>query len=120
MKGDFEQLIVWQKAKSVAVETYKILKYCREYSIRNQMIRAALSISSNIAEGVERQHKRDSAQFLSIAKGSAGELRSQLLLANELGLISKSSSRQLSTDCKEIGAMLQSLIDKRTTHEKQG
>lgn len=83
----FKDLIVWQKAKGAAVETYKLTKQLPKdelYALTSQMRRAAISISSNIAEGHQRMHKKEKRQFLSMAYASAGELESQLAVAEEL------------------------------------
>ncbi len=77
----FEELDVWQRACKLAVRAYEILKGCRDYGLKDQMTRAAISIASNIAEGAERNSKAETIRFLHIAKGSAGELRTQVYIA---------------------------------------
>src|SRR5205085_8240206 len=72
----FEELDVWKRACNLAVQVYESLRDCREYGLRDQMQRAAVSIASNIAEGSERTPK-DFARFLTMARGSAAELRTQ-------------------------------------------
>jgi four helix bundle protein len=77
----FEDLRIWQEARTLAKETYVLIRKTElrnSYALRNQMERSAGSIMDNIAEGFERQGNREFIQFLSIAKGSCGELRSQL------------------------------------------
>jgi|SRR5882757_5117219 len=77
----FEDLQVWQLAKEVANLTYDMTltgKFSQDYVLRDQVRRAAVSIFSNIAEGFERDGNREFIQFLSISKGSCGELRAQL------------------------------------------
>ena len=83
----FKELIVWQKAKQVAVLVYKAteeLPKSEQYGLTNQMRRAAVSISSNIAESYHRFHPKEKHQFLSIAFGSGSELESQIEIAREL------------------------------------
>ena len=77
----FEELDVWKRACKLAVHAYEILKDCRDYGLKDQMPRAAISIASNIAEGAERNSKAEYIRFLHIAKGSAGELRTQVYIA---------------------------------------
>jgi len=79
-----EDIKVWQKAKELSVLIYKILKDINDYSFKNQIQRASVSIMNNIAEGFERKSKKELSHFLYIAKGSAGEVRSMLALAKEL------------------------------------
>ena len=106
----FEDLEVWKRSCRQAVDVYRTMEECRRYSLKDQMERASLSVPSNIAEGQERDSKGDFIRFLRIAKGSNGELRTQVYLAAELGLVEKSKSRELIAESKEISAMLQGLI----------
>ena len=83
----FKDLIVWQKAKSLAVEIYRITNNFPKnemYGLSSQMQRAAVSISSNIAESYHRRNKKDKDRFISIAYGSGSELESQIEIAKEL------------------------------------
>src|SRR5664279_745594 len=80
----FEDLVVWQEARGLVNEVYKVTKqgpFRRDFSLRDQITRAAISSMSNIAEGFERGSRREFIQFLNIAKGSTGEVRSQLYVA---------------------------------------
>ena len=80
----FEDLHVWQEARGLVNEVYKVTKqgaFRRDFSLRDQITRAAVSSMSNIAEGFERGSRREFIQFLNIAKGSTGEVRSQLYVA---------------------------------------
>ena len=74
----FEDLDVWKRAARLSVEVYNVLGSFKIYSFRDQITRSALSISSNIAEGFERESKKECIQFLSYARGSCGEMRSQI------------------------------------------
>lgn len=83
----FEELPIWKLSKVIAVEVYKMTsqgRFAKDFVFRDQMRRAALSISSNIAEGFESSSHKGFVRYLYIAKASAGELRSQLNIAKEL------------------------------------
>ena len=105
----FEDLEVWKRACRLAVRLYRELKECRDYGLKDQMTRAAVSVPSNIAEGAERDSKQEYIRFIHIAKGSAAELRTQLYIAGEIGLLDKSITAELTAELKEISAMLQSI-----------
>lgn len=105
----FEDLEVWQRACRLTVDIFKGFRACREFTLKDQIQRAALSVPSNIAEGAERGSNKDFAHFLNIAKGSCGELRTQLYIARKLDLLSKSAFDALITESKELSAMLEGL-----------
>lgn len=87
MTRSYKDLIVWQKAKELGIETYKItesLPRSELYGLVSQMRRAAISISSNIAESYRRFHSKEKRQLLSVAFGSGAELESQIEIAKEL------------------------------------
>ena len=98
----FEGLECWQEATSLAIDIYKITSegdFGKDYGLRDQLRRAAVSIASNIAEGKERETPSEFIRFLYIAKGSTGELKTQLYIA-------KGSAAELKTQlyiAKEIG-----------------
>lgn len=80
----YKELLVWQKAMQLTSETYRITKQfpkSESYILTSQMLRAAISVASNIAEGYKRKHKAEYLHFLSISDGSAAELETQLLIA---------------------------------------
>lgn len=106
----FEDLEVWKRACVLATEIIEAMRSSREYAIRDQMVRAALSVPSNIAEGSERDSRPDYIRFLRIAKGSAAELRTQCYIAGRLGLLEPASITHYIQELKEISAMLQGLI----------
>ena len=106
----FEELEVWKRSCQLAVKLYSILRNCKDYAYRDQMQRSAISIPSNIAEGAERGSMKDFIRFLHIAKGSAGELRTQLYIAEKVGLIQPQDRRSLCEELCSISKMLQSLI----------
>ena len=116
-KGGFKSLLVWQKAQALAVAIYSLTKtqpFSREYALADQMRRAAISISSNIAEGDERDTDKDAVRFFYIAKGSAAELRTQLDLANKVSLLSDQEFQKLDQQSEEIARMLRGLIKARS------
>lgn len=71
MYQSFEDLEVWQKSVDLSIRIYELLRDCRDYGFKDQICRAAVSIPSNIAEGMERNSKKEGAHFLHIAKGHA-------------------------------------------------
>lgn len=106
----FEDIIVWQKTRDVSLAIYRALEENRDWSFRDQMCRCAVSIMNNIAEGFERSADRQFRHFLSISKGSAGELRSMLYLAKELGYLTEPQFQTLFRNTTDISKMLGSLI----------
>jgi four helix bundle protein len=107
---NFEEMIVWQRAHVLAVGIYKTFKNCKDYSFRDQIQRAVVSITNNVAEGYERKGNKEFSQFLFIAKGSCGEVRSMLYLALELGYINKEEFNKFKNETVEIARMLSGLI----------
>jgi len=113
----YRELRVWQRSKELAVTIYNPSSsgpLSRDFGLRDQMRRAAVSIPSNIAEGDERNANKDSVRFLYIAKGSLAELRTQLEIARDIGALSKADYDPLEAACAEIGRMLGSLIKARS------
>ena len=105
----FEDLEVWQRGCRLCVNIFKSFRPCKEFTLKDQIQRAALSIPSNVAEGAERGSNKDFAHFLNIAKGSCGELRTQLYIARKLEFIMKSDFDQLVAESKQLSAMLEGL-----------
>lgn len=112
--GKFEELNVWQRAKDLAVYVYKLTSSWKDYSLRDQMQRAAVSSPSNIAEGDEYGSNRQSVKFLRIAKGSTAELLTQAIIAKEIGYIEDNSFQHITAEIKAISAMLTRLIQSRS------
>ncbi len=106
----FEELEVWKRGCRLAVEVNRALADSKEYALRDQMIRASISIPSNIAEGHERDSRLDFIRFLRIAKGSAAELRTQLYIAQRLSVLPKEQIEMLIQETRELCPMLQALI----------
>ena len=99
---NFEDLEVWKRSCRLATSIYKAFEKCRDSGFYNQITRAAISIASNIAEGSERRTDKEFINFIYIAKGSLGELRTQLYIANRIGYIPDSSRRELVAETKEL------------------
>jgi four helix bundle protein len=109
----FEDLECWQRAKSLAVELYVISnsgEFGKDFGLRDQIRRAAVSIASNIAEGKERETIAEFIRYLYIAKGSAGELKAQLLIAQDIGYLDQMSSKELQLKIEKVSAMIGALI----------
>ena len=115
----FEDLEVWKRSARLASELYKATAGLKDWGFRDQLTRAGLSISSNIAEGYERDSHRDCARFLSIAKGSCGEVRSQLYIGLDVGYIDATKGKAWIRECKEISRMLSALIRKRRQYANE-
>ena len=105
-----EKLDVWKRACRLSVDLYKLMSSSREYGFRDQITRAALSIPSNIAEGYERETDRTRIQFLKIAKGSCGELWTQLMTGRAAGFIEPESGKRLEDEVRAISKMIWGLI----------
>ena len=109
----FEEIGAWQKARQLTREIYKITSggaFARDYDLRNQIRRAAVSVMSNIAEGFERSGTGEFNQFLATAKGSAGEVRSQLYVALDQNYLSDAAFGQLRDQATEVGRMIGGLM----------
>lgn len=115
----FERLEVWKRSSRLSATLYQQLATLKDWGFRDQITRCGLSIPSNIAEGYERDSKKEIARFLTIAKGSAGELVTQTYIGIEAGYIDKEIGMQWIDETKQIGKMLGALI-KRQRREELG
>jgi four helix bundle protein len=109
----FEELQAWQKARQLVNEVYTLSKnsaFGRDLGLRNQIRRAAVSVMSNVAEGFERGGTGEFVQFLSLAKGSAGEVRSQLYVAHDQGYISAEEFDQLASLASDTSRLISGLM----------
>jgi four helix bundle protein len=116
----FEDLIAWQKARDLARAIYQVTQqgaFARDLGLARQIQRAAVSIMSNIAEGFERRGRREFHQFLSTAKGSCAEVRSQLYVAFDIGYIEECDFHRLLAQAEEVGRVVGGL---RASVEKLG
>src|SRR5690606_6720501 len=121
----FEKLQVWQNAKSLAIKIYELTEEfpkSEKYSLTDQLRRAALSISANIAEGSTRQHTKEYNRFLNIAFGSTVEVLNHLLIAKDLNYISENNLNNLREDIELITNQLRSLnnaiASNKTTNQR--
>jgi four helix bundle protein len=106
----FEELEVWKRSARLSANLYKSLADLRDFGFRDQITRAGLSIPSNIAEGHERETVKEIANFLNYAKGSAGELRTQIYIGIDIGYIERDQGKRWLTEAEEISKMLHGLI----------
>ncbi len=111
--GRFEDIKAWQEARNLTQLLYLLTKtgdFARDFALRDQIRRSAISIMSNIAEGFERGGDKEFIQFLYIAKGSCGEVRAQLYIAHDVGYLPEDDWRKLIEQCEKISKMLSGLI----------
>lgn len=109
----FEDLEAWKLARDIVREVYLITRtgeFARDFGLRDQICRSAVSVMSNIAEGFERDGRKEFVNFLSIAKGSAREVRSQLYVALDQNYISHEQFSALSERCIQNGRIIAGLI----------
>ena len=110
----FEDIAAWQRARELTKEIYNLTSktdFSRDFGLKDQIRRASVSIMSNIAEGFERSGTGEFAHFLATAKGSAGEVRSQLYVALDQKYILPAVFAQLSSSVAEISKMIAGLMD---------
>ncbi len=107
----FEDLLVWQKSQDFSVLVYANFRNLKDFSFRDQITRASVSISNNIAEGFERRTNPDFIRFLYIATSSNSEVRSMLYLAEKLKYLNSKQSKGLIEKSNEISKMLYGLIN---------
>lgn len=115
--GCYKDLEIWQKSMDLTIEVYSLTKLMpqeEKYALSDQMRRAAVSIPSNIAEGIGRGSEKETVRFLYISKGSLLELETQLEICKRLNFISESSYLYISTMIESICKMLNSFIQYRS------
>ncbi len=106
----FEDIIAWQKGQDLAVEVYALFRDSRDFGFRDQICRATVSISNNIAEGFDRSSNADFRRFLYISSASCSEVKSMLYLAERLNYLNKEKANTLRLQCIEISKILSGLI----------
>jgi four helix bundle protein len=114
--GDFRKLFVWQKSKELAIKIYNLTKtqsIAKDYGLRDQIQRASVSIPANIAEGDEVDTDKQAIRHFFIAKGSAAELQTLLIISKEVGYIESDIMEDLVNECKIISVMLLKIINAR-------
>lgn len=110
----YKELTVWQKSITLCEKIYRITESFPKhelYGLTSQIRRSCVAVPSNIAEGQRRGHKAEYVQFLRIAYGSASELETQLLIANNIGYLSKEKYQELNNLLEEILKMLNKLLN---------
>ncbi len=116
-----ESLDVWKRACRLSVDMYRHFNDSREYGFKEQITRSALSIGSNIAEGMEKESLKENIRFLEIAKGSVAELITQLYIGIEADFIEKRQGLTWVKECNEVLKMIKGLqyhISKGGENEK--
>lgn len=106
----FEDILAWQKARTLTKEIYTIFAQHRDFGFRDQILRATISITNNIAEGFDRGSNKELKQFLIIARGSAAEVRSMLIIANDIGYITDEDLIKFHDSIKDISKLLTGFI----------
>ncbi len=112
---DFEKLDVWKTSTDLSVSVYRNMKNLRDYGFKDQITRASLSIPSNIAEGMTRSGTREKLQYLSIAKGSCSELRTQIYIGIKIEYISDETGKDWIDRTRRIASMISGLRKKIKT-----
>ena len=107
---NFKELNVWKKSKSITISIYKIFIDIKDYSFRNQIQRASISIMNNIAEGFGRESNNELIRFLRISKGSCYEVISMIDISLELSYINKENKKELEEELEIIAKMLNKFI----------
>jgi four helix bundle protein len=114
--GNFKELKVWQQAKELAVDIYRLTDqgfFIKDFGLRDQMRRASVSIPSNIAEGEDLDTDKPSVRHFYIARGSVAELRTQLIISMEIKYVPSEKYMELEKKCDNLCAMLTGLIKHR-------
>jgi four helix bundle protein len=116
--SNYENLKVWQRAVELAVSIYTLTKenksFQKDFGLKDQMRRASVSISSNISEGDELGTDKQAVRQFYIAKGSAAELYTQVVISNKIGYLTTDENIYFLNECKGISAMLTNLIKSRS------
>ena len=112
----FEDLIIWQKAQELAVKIYQLADsnkfIVKDFTLKDQLKSASISISDNIAEGFEYNNNPDFHRFLRIAKGSCGEIRNKILFVKRLKYIDETTGISLTDEARQLGRQIGELIKK--------
>ena len=115
--GKFRELKVWQRGKDLAVSIYKTTGgglFAKDFGLRDQIRRAAVSIASNIAEGDELGTDKQAIRYFYTAKGSSAEVLTQAIIALEIGYLAEDSFNHIENECQAISSMLARLIQSRS------
>ena len=115
--GKFQDLKVWKRGKDLAVSIYKLTGhgiFSKDYGLRDQIRRAAVSIPSNIAEGDELGTNKQAIRFFFTAKGSTAEVLTQAIIAHEIGYLDDKNFQHVEKECRSLSGMLTRLIQSRS------
>jgi len=111
--GRFEDLEIWQRSRALVARIYSVTRqepFAKDFALCNQLRRSAISVPSNVAEGFERGGNSEFIQFLAVAKGSAGEMKTQLYLALDIGYLSASEFAGLEKEIDGVARMIGKLM----------
>ena len=106
----FEDIIAWQKGQDLAFEIYHSFEHLRDYGFKDQIQRAAVSVSNNIAEGFDRNSNKEFIRFLYISISSCSEVKSMLYLSHRLNYLNTEQSKQLILKSEEVSRIIRGLI----------
>jgi four helix bundle protein len=106
----FENMDVWKRGRILAIEVYREARNLKDFGFKDQVTRSALSVPSNIAEGLERGSYVDKCRFIEYAKSSVGELRTQIDIGIEIGYFSKACGNKWIDECYQLSKMLAALM----------
>ena len=115
--GKFQDLKVWKRGKDLAVSSYELTGhgvFYKDYGLRDQIRRAAVSIPSNIPEGDELGTNKQAIRFFFIAKGSTAEVLTQAIIAHEIGYLADKDFQYVQRECRSLSGMLTRLIQSRS------
>ena len=107
----FEDIDIWKRSARLSVELYKHFAKTSDYGFKDQITRSGLSIPSNIAEGSERESQKDFIRFLQYAKGSCGELRTQIYIGIDIKYIPQEKGNLWIQETRELSAMIAGFIN---------
>jgi four helix bundle protein len=110
----FEDLAVWKRSARLSCSVYKELRQLKDFGFKDQITRSSLSVPSNIAEGYERKSLKELLNFLSYAKGSCGELRTQIYIGMDIGYINKETGLAWIEEARQISMMLTGLMKNKS------
>ena len=119
----FEEIVAWQEARELAKKVYSISgsgAFAKDYGLRDQIQRAAVSVGSNIAEGFERSGNKEFVKFLWIAKGSTGEVISQLHTALDIGYITRDQFSEIADKARDCSYLIYKFIESLRTSPISG
>lgn len=115
----FEDIIAWQKAQDLAFDVYEIFSESRDYGFRDQICRAVVSISNNIAEGFDRNTDKEFTRFLFIAFSSCSEVKSMIYLSERLHYMNTNTKSQLINQSDEVQKLISGFIKSLNSKTKR-